>query len=274
MTPNETNDETLTTSSIELEVEVPGTPEQVWRAIATAPGVEAWFLPSRIEEREGGTVGFDMGFGLEDTGRVSAWDPPRRLALAEDWDGNAVATEFLVEARSGGTCVVRLVSSITGKGNFDDEIEGMREGWLVAFKTLRIYLEHFPDEPVSTVYVARELHRPPERALDAWAELADELGAGPAAVGERFATTAPGAPVLAGTVEWVGEAPGGVMVRAEAPVPGVAVLAVVVDGEHVNAVAHLFLYGDDAPAVAVRETEAWEAWLEARYPAPQPADAS
>jgi uncharacterized protein YndB with AHSA1/START domain len=266
-----TNDETPRTHSLELEVEVPGTPEQVWQAIATAPGIEAWFLPSRIEEREGGAVGFDMGFGLEDTGRVSAWEPPRRLALAEGWDGNSVATEFLVEARSGGTCVVRLVSSITGVGDFDEEIEGMREGWLVAFKTLRLYLEHFPGEPVSTVYLARELHRPADVA---WAELADGLGFGPVAVGEELATTAPGAPALAGTVEWVGDTPGGVMVRTHAPGPGVAVLAVVQDGEHVNVVAHLFLYGDAAPAVAERETAAWDAWLGAEFPAPQPAEAS
>lgn len=29
------------TRSIELEIEVPGTPEQVWRAIATGPGISS-----------------------------------------------------------------------------------------------------------------------------------------------------------------------------------------------------------------------------------------
>ena len=28
--------------SVQVEVEVPGTPEQVWQAIATGPGVGAW----------------------------------------------------------------------------------------------------------------------------------------------------------------------------------------------------------------------------------------
>ena len=38
---------------IQVEAEVPGTPEQVWKAIATGPGISAWFVPSKVEEREG-----------------------------------------------------------------------------------------------------------------------------------------------------------------------------------------------------------------------------
>jgi uncharacterized protein YndB with AHSA1/START domain len=42
--------------SFENTVEVPGTPEQVWEAIATGPGTEAWFVPAEIEGRVGGRV--------------------------------------------------------------------------------------------------------------------------------------------------------------------------------------------------------------------------
>ena len=42
--------------SIELEVEVQGTPEEVWRAIATGPGISSWYVPHVVEEREGGTA--------------------------------------------------------------------------------------------------------------------------------------------------------------------------------------------------------------------------
>ena len=38
---------------IEVEVEVPGTPEQVWEAIATGPGIAAWFAPADFEQRVG-----------------------------------------------------------------------------------------------------------------------------------------------------------------------------------------------------------------------------
>ena len=39
--------------SIEVEVEVPGTPEEVWQAIATGPGISSWFVPAEFEERDG-----------------------------------------------------------------------------------------------------------------------------------------------------------------------------------------------------------------------------
>ena len=32
--------------SVEAEVEVPGTPEEVWQAIATGPGISSWFVPT------------------------------------------------------------------------------------------------------------------------------------------------------------------------------------------------------------------------------------
>ena len=39
--------------SVQVEVEVPGTPEEVWQAIATGPGISAWFVPAEFEERDG-----------------------------------------------------------------------------------------------------------------------------------------------------------------------------------------------------------------------------
>lgn len=48
------------TRSLELEVEVPGTPEQIWEAIATGPGITSWLHPTEVEGREGGELSFDM----------------------------------------------------------------------------------------------------------------------------------------------------------------------------------------------------------------------
>ena len=39
--------------SVQVEVEVPGTPEEVWQAIATGPGISSWFVPTEVEERDG-----------------------------------------------------------------------------------------------------------------------------------------------------------------------------------------------------------------------------
>ena len=35
--------------SVQVETEVPGTPEEVWKAIASAEGISSWFVPARIE---------------------------------------------------------------------------------------------------------------------------------------------------------------------------------------------------------------------------------
>ena len=40
---------------VEMRFELPGTPEQVWAAIATGNGISSWFVPTEVEERRGGT---------------------------------------------------------------------------------------------------------------------------------------------------------------------------------------------------------------------------
>src|SRR5215216_3228997 len=128
--------------SVELAVEVPGTPEQVWRAIATGPGISSWFVPTEVEEREGGALTFHLGPGMASTGTVTAWEPPLRFAYEErDWNPNAppLATEMFVEARSGGTCVVRLVHSLFASSDeWDDQLESFEAGWPPFFQILRL----------------------------------------------------------------------------------------------------------------------------------------
>ena len=98
---------------IEHEIEVPGTPEQVWQAIATGQGVTAWFVPTTVEERAGGAIELDFGPGMGTAqGQVTVWEPPTRFVhLGSGAAGTRLAYEWQVEARSGGTCLVRLVTS-------------------------------------------------------------------------------------------------------------------------------------------------------------------
>ena len=62
--------------AIELSVEVPGTPEEVWAAVATGPGISSWYVPTTVEEREGGatTSVFGPGEGMTVPGKVTAAD--------------------------------------------------------------------------------------------------------------------------------------------------------------------------------------------------------
>lgn len=139
------------TRGIDLEIEVPGTPDQVWQAIATGAGVSAWMHPTQIEERAGGSYSFDMqlGAGSNDTGHVTDYDRPRRFATdGVRWQpqGEApaatLATEWLIETRDGGTCTVRMVMSGFGTGDvWDEELDGMTAGMRQALQALRTYLQ-------------------------------------------------------------------------------------------------------------------------------------
>src|SRR5215218_632717 len=92
---------------VQAEFEVPGTPEEVWQAIATGPGVSSWFVPTEV--REDGTVVTHFGPGMDAVATPTAWDPPRRFAAESEFAPGApkMGTEWIVEARAGGTCVVR-----------------------------------------------------------------------------------------------------------------------------------------------------------------------
>jgi uncharacterized protein YndB with AHSA1/START domain len=92
---------------VEMEFLVPDTQEQVWNAIATGPGMSAWFVRATVDERVGGSVTFYFGEtdSDEDTssGPVTAWEPPVRFGYEETgWSGDAppVATEVVVTSRS------------------------------------------------------------------------------------------------------------------------------------------------------------------------------
>ena len=72
------------TRRIENPIEVPGTPEEVWEAIATGHGIECWFVPAQVQD---GRVALDMGGGMEDAGPVTASEPPHRFVYEEELGG-------------------------------------------------------------------------------------------------------------------------------------------------------------------------------------------
>ena len=104
--------------SVQVEVEVPGTPEEVWQAIATGPGISSWFAPTEFEERDGKPVAMTVNLGpsMESRSVVTAWDAPRKfVSEGAGWFPGAppIATEWSVEARAGGVCVARVVQSLS-----------------------------------------------------------------------------------------------------------------------------------------------------------------
>ncbi|MCD4524862.1 SRPBCC domain-containing protein [Nocardioides sp. cx-173] len=247
---------------LEFSVEVPGTPEQVWRAIATARGMSAWFLPTELEEHEGGSLHFSMGPEMGSDGQVTGWDPPRRLAYEEDWAAlmgkspdelSPLTSEFLVEARSGGTCVVRVTSSGFGTGaDWEAEFwEDMGASWKPFFDNLRLYLSHFPGQEATQLEATAS--RPGDVAT-LWKSLSDALGAVEKGAAVQVRDTS-------GTVERLGERQA--LVRLTAPVPGMLSAFVFdeADGKATLGVRG-YLFSADAADYVRREEPAWRAWLE------------
>ena len=265
------HDDPPRTRAIDLDIEVPGTPEEVWEAVASGPGITAWFVPAKVDGRVGGTVELDFGPGYgTETARVTAWEPPHRFVAEVTGEGRPdFATEWLVEARDGGTCVVRLINSGFGDGaEWDEQYDATEAGWRLFLYNLRLYLTHFPGQPSSSVLVNGKAAGPVPRAHS---QLAAALGLpGGAAQGERVAATAPGAPPLAGVVERATE--GMLTLVLEKPAPGIAFVVAEPggDGSALTSV-YLYLFGGSAAEVAAREEPAWRAWMGRHFPLPDPA---
>jgi uncharacterized protein YndB with AHSA1/START domain len=247
---------------LELSFELPGTPEQVWDAIATAGGISSWFLPTELEERAGGAVTFHMG-ETNSEGTVTAWEPPSRIEFVEpDWaeltghEGAAVTpmvSEFLVEAQSGGSCVLRVVTSAFGSGaEWEREFwEDMERHYVPFFDNLRLYLSDFPGQRATQLSVEVPVPGSPDTVREAMrAELgALEVGHTVEAQGVR------------GRVHRIGEID--FLIRLTDPVPGyLGFTAHDRDGGATGVVAG-WLFSDDAPSYVERATPSWKSWVEA-----------
>lgn len=252
--------------SVQAEVEVQGTPEEVWEAIATGPGISSWFVPSEIEGRVGGAAvsHFGPGDSMDSAGVIKTWEPPRRFVVETQEGPGPVASEWTVETRSGGTCVVRVVHSwFASSDDWDNQFEGHEHGWRAFFNILRLVLAHFRGEPCAAFQLMGVAPEPKEAAWDA---LAGPLGFAGAAQGKRVNAPAD-APPLAGLVERAGpsEYPE-LLLRLDEPAPGVAHFFALAMGGRVYMSVRFFLFGSAATAVAAREQAKWQSWLEARFP--------
>jgi len=128
------------------EAEVPASPDEVWAAIASGPGIDSWFMGrSEVQPGPDGTVRTVFGEYAPELG-VTAWDPARRFAYrsGEAPDGRFIAYEFLIEGRAGGSTVLRTVTSGFLPGDdWAEEFEAMILGGEMYFRTLVEYLTYF-----------------------------------------------------------------------------------------------------------------------------------
>ena len=259
--------------SVQVEVEVPGTPEQVWQAIASGPGISSWFVPAKVEGRVGGALALDFGGGMVSSATVTVWEPPHRM-VAEDktWmqGGPPVATEWSVEAKKGGTCIVRVVHSLfASTDDWDGQLESTEHGWPGYFRVLRFMLTHHRGQRSATMQATAFGKGSPR---DAWAKYAVALGVPKPAAGQRTRLQAPGASPIAATVERFEEVPQGygLTLVASEPAPGLVLAGTYDCMGMLMATLQVFFYGERAEAAA-RDAERWQQWLRNLFPAEQAA---
>ncbi len=256
--------------SVQVEVEVPGTPEEVWQAIATGPGISSWFVPATFEERDGKPVAVKLNFGpgMESSSPVTGWDPPRKwTAESAGWvpGSPSIADEWSVEARGGGICVVRIVHSLfASTDDWDNQLEGTESGWPAFLRTLRIYLTHFRGQRST---IMQWMAPAAGTDAEAWEALTAALGLKGESVGQRW--TAPASvPAISGVLEYITQKPYDALLRVDKPGPGVAALGTFNMGGPSMVALKFYLYGDHAPGTIARETPLWDAWMQKHFPTP------
>jgi uncharacterized protein YndB with AHSA1/START domain len=174
---------------VRKEIEVEATPEEVWEAIATGPGLDAWFMGrNEVEPGEGGKVRMTL----------PAW----RLVTdtGEGEDGRVMVFEYLIEGREGGSTVVRFVhSGFLAGDDWETEYEALRKGDPMYFDKLAEYLTYFRGRTATPVDVYGPQIPDGE---EAWAKVRGALGLSrPVSEGDRVRLTPEGMPPLEGVVD-------------------------------------------------------------------------
>ena len=241
---------------LSTEITVDATPQEVWDAIASGPGIDSWYMGrTDLEPGEDGVVRLQMGrYGMES--KITAWDPPRRLEHRSevDPDGTFRAMEYLVEGRDHGSTVVRAVfSGFLGADDWETEYNALSQDGPIYPFTLGQYLTYFrgrTGQPITGFGSA-----PAERE-HYWTQLQAGLGLdGPGEVGDRVRLTPDGMAPIEGVVDY--RSPTQLGVRSEDGlyrfVHGMT--GAVVLGHH------LFAADVDQPEAE----RAWQSWLDRSF---------
>src|SRR5437660_1299408 len=130
---------------IRTEAELNASPEQVWQALASGPGLNAWFSGAiELQPGPGGTLRSTTG-GYSDELSVTVWEPGRRVVYRSTPDGENryYALEWLVEGRAGGTLLRCVASGFIPGDDWEAEFDSLRDGGAMYFESLVQYLRYF-----------------------------------------------------------------------------------------------------------------------------------
>jgi uncharacterized protein YndB with AHSA1/START domain len=224
------------------------TPDEVWAAITSGPGVDSWLMGRTDVDSASKTATFSM-FGEVSTASITAWEPGHHYATQEDPkpDGTFTAFEWLIEARDGGGAVVRVVHSGLLGDDWEAEYNGLSVGDGAYMKKLAVYLKHFAPRTSGG-----SLFLPGPITADSWAAMTAAVGAGAdAADGQPARLSVPGIEPVDGTVEFV-------VPRSFVGMRTDEAMYMVIHGYNDMAFATAHYFDDRDPSA---ETEAWQNWL-------------
>ncbi|HVV18579.1 MAG TPA: SRPBCC domain-containing protein [Pseudonocardiaceae bacterium] len=186
------------------EITVDATPEQVWDAIATGPGVDAWFMGhSEFGTEVGARASMTMG-GQTGHSTITAYEPGKRFAYRGDDnpDGTFMAFEYLIEGRDGGSTTVRFVHSGLLGDDWEAEYDALKHGDPMYLHQLAAYLKHFAGRTLKRSVFAVGPQEPDQQKV--WSVFGDVLGLdGPIVEGAAVRLGVDGLERTDGVVEYV-----------------------------------------------------------------------
>jgi len=204
--------ENKTTRDIDLSVELDGSPEEVFRAVADGTELAKWLAPgARVTPPEGekkGTIWISWGEGMSVEHEIEIFDPPKRVRHPSGKNRETKAplyADWLIEARKGGKATLRLVHSGFSVGaDWDAEYEAHARGWKLMLQNLRQYFARHPHEPAAHLPFMSQVESP-NRSV--WKTLLGKFGLSPAPkAGDEFRFATPNGNTLTGVVDFVVEA--------------------------------------------------------------------
>jgi hypothetical protein len=208
---------------------------------------------------------------MDSAATITAWEAPKRFVTEGDMGmpgSPKVATEWTVEARAGGKCVVRVVHSLfTSTDDWDNQLDGLEQGWPTYFRILRMYLERFRGMPCSAMHFVGFSS---DSETTAWEKAGGELGLLKLAEGQKWSTP-DSFPRMTGVVHSLGQGmhSNTLLLRLDAPAPGTAYIGAFSCGGMVMVCLSVYLYGDNAKAAVERDEPTWQTWMSERFPMPQ-----
>lgn len=235
------------------EIELAATPEEVWEAIATGPGVDSWFMGrNEFEPREGGTTRQTL-LGHTEEAVITAWEPAKRLAYgsAPGEDGTFMAFEYLIEGRDRGSTVLRFVHSGILGDDWEEQYDALKIGDRMYLNKLAAYLAHFPGRTSTyNMFLVGPQAADRDRV---WAAFTGAFGlTGTVRAGDRTRLTVAGLPAAEGVVAFE-HAPGFLGVCTDEG------LYMLLHGYRDTVVAEYHSFSPDVDATAV--DHAWQNWL-------------